>query len=51
VRLTVEQELQAAAVSALQGQRGAALVIEANSGEIWALASAPTFDPAEVILA
>lgn len=48
VRLTVEQELQAAAVTALEGQRGAALVIEANSGEVWAMASAPTFDPAEV---
>jgi penicillin-binding protein 2 len=49
VRLTMDLQLQAATEKALRSlgpsTRGAAIVMDANSGDFLALASAPTFDP------
>lgn len=45
VRLTLDVGLQQAVEAALAGQRGAIVVIGVPSGEILAMASAPTFDP------
>lgn len=49
VRLTIDLQLQAAAEKALRSlgpnTRGAAIVMDANDGDLLALASAPTFDP------
>ena len=44
VQLTVEAELQTLAQQLLGDMRGAAVVLNANSGEILVLASSPTFD-------
>jgi cell division protein FtsW (lipid II flippase) len=46
VQLTVDAELQRRAQQALADARGAAVLLDARSGEILALASSPTFDPA-----
>ena len=45
--LTIDRKIQAAAYRAIvaNGQRGAAVVMRANSGEVLALASHPSFDP------
>ncbi len=46
VYLTIDSELQAAAGEALQDQSGAAVVMDVNNGEVLAMASRPTFNPA-----
>ncbi len=46
--LTLDQALQSRAQAALEGRRGAVVLLDAHTGEVLALASAPTFDPAEV---
>jgi len=45
VQLTLRHEIQQAAAGALQGQRGAAVVLRVPDGAILALVSQPTFDP------
>ncbi|NGM45647.1 penicillin-binding protein 2 [Rhodobacter sp. SGA-6-6] len=44
VQATVEEVLQAG-ISALNAKGGAAIIMDVNTGEILAMASAPTFDP------
>lgn len=46
VRLTVDCQLQEAAAAALGGRPGSAVLLDASSGAILAMASAPSFDPA-----
>jgi len=46
VRLTLDVELQAEAAAALEGSRGAIVVLDPISGDVLAQASSPTFDPA-----
>lgn len=43
--LTLDSSLQIAAQKALDGRRGAIVAIEVKTGEILAIASAPSFDP------
>jgi penicillin-binding protein 2 len=45
IRLTIDMELQAEAEKALQGKTGAVVAIDPNTGEVLALASAPSFNP------
>jgi penicillin-binding protein A len=45
VRLTLDQEVQRAIVTEMNGRRGAAIVMAVPSGEILGLVSLPTFDP------
>lgn len=45
IYLTIDSGLQEAADKALEGQAGAAVVLDVNNGEILAMASRPTFDP------
>ena len=45
VGLTIDQNLQYYAEQALRGFRGAAVVIEVNTGRVLAMATAPGFDP------
>lgn len=45
VRLTLDLELQVRLARLLQGQRGAAVLLDTNSGNVLALASAPSYDP------
>ncbi|MEL7310545.1 MAG: penicillin-binding protein 2 [Pseudomonadota bacterium] len=45
VYLTIDLELQRLAEKALEGRRGAIVAIEPSTGEVLAMASAPTFDP------
>ena len=45
VETTLDLDLQLAAVNALGGHHGAVLVMEANSGRIRTMVSAPSFDP------
>ncbi len=45
VRLTIDADLQRAAAKGLEGQKGAAVVLDAVTGDILASASAPTYDP------
>lgn len=47
-RLTLDAEIQRAAATALAAGPGAAIVLEAKTGSILALASAPGFDPAQI---
>ncbi len=44
-RLTLDIALQKAAEQALGGRRGAAVVLNVNTGEVLAMASSPRFDP------
>ena len=44
--LTLDRRVQAAADEALAGHKGAVVVMDVNSGDILALASAPRFSPA-----
>lgn len=46
VTLTVDLELQRAATGALDGRRGAAVVMDYTTGEILCMVSSPGFDPA-----
>jgi peptidoglycan glycosyltransferase len=48
VQLTLDAALQAQAQQALEGYAGAVVLLDAASGEILALASSPTFDPARL---
>lgn len=48
VRLTLDAELQAHAMNLLRGRRGAAVVLDPRTGEVLAMASQPSFDPAAV---
>lgn len=43
--LTIDARIQGMAEAALAGERGAAIVIDPQSGDVLALASSPTFDP------
>ena len=43
VTVTLDPELQATAEAALAGRPGATAVVDPNSGDVWALASAPAF--------
>jgi peptidoglycan glycosyltransferase len=45
IRLTLDSKLQERIVTAFQGQRGAAIVIDVPTGAVRALVSLPTFDP------
>lgn len=47
VMLTIDAELNAAAYNALNGQNGAVLVYDYETGEILCMVSTPTFDPNE----
>jgi peptidoglycan glycosyltransferase len=48
VRLTIDSRVQQAAVAALEGHRGACVVLDPRDGRVLALASSPGFDPATV---
>lgn len=45
VHLTLDIELQAFAEGLLEGERGAIVVLNADTGEVLAMASQPTYDP------
>ncbi|NJO42294.1 MAG: penicillin-binding protein 2 [Cyanobacteria bacterium CRU_2_1] len=45
VKLTIDLDLQQAAEKALNGRRGAVVVLDVNTGAVLVLASSPTFDP------
>ncbi|HUT74540.1 MAG TPA: penicillin-binding protein 2 [Armatimonadota bacterium] len=45
VTLNLDADVQRAAEKGLAGRRGAAVVMDAHSGEVLALASSPAFDP------
>jgi penicillin-binding protein 2 len=45
IHATIDPDLQAAAQGALAGFRGAAVVLERDTGRVLALASSPAFDP------
>lgn len=46
LRLTIDRDVQIDMARAFERRSGAAVVIEASSGAIWGLLSAPGFDPA-----
>jgi penicillin-binding protein 2 len=46
VTLTIDADLQRAAVTALNGQPGSAVLLDSTTGGVLAMASAPSFDPA-----
>lgn len=46
VQLTLDRDLQQVAQRGLNGQAGAAVLLDARNGAVLAMASAPTFDPA-----
>lgn len=48
VQLTLDARLQAAAYRLLQNQRGAAVLVDAHTGAVLALASTPTYNPAAI---
>lgn len=48
IRLTVDARLQASAAEALAGKDGAVVALELRTGELLALVSVPTFDPASL---
>ncbi|MCK4315000.1 MAG: FtsW/RodA/SpoVE family cell cycle protein, partial [Anaerolineae bacterium] len=48
VQLTLDATLQAQAQEALAGQAGGVVLLDATTGEVLALASSPTFDPARL---
>ncbi len=45
LRLTIDIDLQKASDAALEGKRGAIIVMDPNTGEVLALSSSPGFDP------
>lgn len=48
VVLTLDSRLQSVAYNALQGKKGAAVAIDPKTGEVLALVSQPSFDPANL---
>jgi peptidoglycan glycosyltransferase len=48
VQLTLDADLQRRAQQALAGEAGAAVLLDAETGRVLAMASAPTFDPAQL---
>lgn len=48
VRLSLDLNLQSRADELMRGQRGAVVLLNAQSGEIFVMASHPTFDPARL---
>jgi peptidoglycan glycosyltransferase len=48
VQLALDVDLQRAAQQTLVGQRGAVVLLNVQTGEVLAMASAPTFDPARL---
>jgi peptidoglycan glycosyltransferase len=48
VRLTLDADLQRLAQEALDGELGAAVLLDIETGQVLAMASAPTFDPARL---
>jgi penicillin-binding protein A len=49
LQLTVDAGLQQAAFAALEGQAGAVVALRPNTGEVLALVSSPSFDPAVLL--
>jgi len=49
LKLTLDSELQEKAEELLEGKEGAAIALDAQNGEVLALASYPTFDPNKFI--
>ncbi len=49
VVLAVDSRIQRAAEAVLEGQRGAAVVVDPRNGDVLALASAPGFDPNQFV--
>lgn len=49
VMLAVDARIQRAAEAALAGERGAAVVVDPNNGDVLALASAPGYDPNDFV--
>jgi penicillin-binding protein 2 len=49
VTLSIDSRVQRAAERALEGRRGAAVVVDPRCGDVLALASAPTFNPNDFI--
>ncbi|MGD9603607.1 MAG: penicillin-binding protein 2 [Gammaproteobacteria bacterium] len=49
VHLTIDTELQSAAISALAGERGAIVALEPATGAVLAFVSNPAFDPNEFV--
>ena len=49
LRLTIDDELQQAAVEALNGQRGSIIAIDPSTGEVLASVSTPGFDPNSLV--
>lgn len=45
IRLTIDKNIQQEAEKSMLGSTGAVVVLDANTGEVLALASAPAFDP------
>ena len=45
IRVTIDARLQRFAFNALDGRRGAVVALDADTGEIFALVSSPSFDP------
>lgn len=48
VQLTLDADVQAAAVAALGGRRGAAVALDPRNGDVLAMVSNPIYDPATV---
>jgi cell division protein FtsW (lipid II flippase)/cell division protein FtsI/penicillin-binding protein 2 len=48
VQLTLDADLQKAAQEALSGESGAVVLLDSRTGEVLAMASAPTFNPAQL---
>ena len=48
IRLNIDIELQQMAMQLLEGSKGALVLINAESGEIFSLASRPSFEPDEI---
>jgi peptidoglycan glycosyltransferase len=48
VRLTLDADLQRLAQDALAGEAGAAVLLDVETGEVLAMASSPTFNPARL---
>ena len=48
VLLTIDSDVQAAAIKALDGRKGAAVVLDPRSGAVLAMAANPGFDPNDI---